>query len=62
MVPVCSEGVLKIEAGEGEKVIRLIRIHIEEDAGKSIHDIGEFAVDIPLIISNHNDLAPLAAH
>ena len=30
-----------IDAGEGEKVIRLIRIHIEEDAGKSIHDIGE---------------------
>ena len=39
--PICSEGVLKIEAGEGEKVIRLIRIHIEEDAGKSIHDIGD---------------------
>ena len=26
------------------------------------NSIGEFAVDIPLIISNHNDLAPLAAH
>jgi formyltetrahydrofolate deformylase len=26
------------------------------------HNIGEFAVDIPLIISNHPDLAPLAKH
>ncbi|MEI8186526.1 MAG: formyltetrahydrofolate deformylase [Chlorobiaceae bacterium] len=26
------------------------------------NSIGEFAVDIALIISNHNDLAPLAAH
>ena len=25
------------------------------------NSIGEFAVDIPLVISNHNDLAPLAA-
>ncbi|TLU87595.1 MAG: Asp-tRNA(Asn)/Glu-tRNA(Gln) amidotransferase subunit GatB [Chlorobium sp.] len=39
--PICSDGVLVIDAGEGSKEIRLIRIHIEEDAGKSIHDIGE---------------------
>ncbi len=39
--PICNEGHLVIDAGEGEKDIRLIRIHIEEDAGKSIHDIGE---------------------
>ncbi len=39
--PICSDGVLAIDAGEGTKEIRLIRIHIEEDAGKSIHDIGE---------------------
>jgi len=39
--PICSEGVLHIDAGEGQKEIRLIRIHIEEDAGKSIHDIGD---------------------
>ena len=39
--PICGEGTLTIDAGEGRKEIRLIRIHIEEDAGKSIHDIGE---------------------
>ncbi|MFZ4526035.1 MAG: Asp-tRNA(Asn)/Glu-tRNA(Gln) amidotransferase subunit GatB [Chlorobium sp.] len=39
--PICGEGSLTIDAGEGPKEIRLIRIHIEEDAGKSIHDIGE---------------------
>jgi len=39
--PICGEGTLTINAGEGSKEIRLIRIHIEEDAGKSIHDIGE---------------------
>jgi len=39
--PICGEGTLTIDAGEGQKEIRLIRIHIEEDAGKSIHDIGE---------------------
>jgi aspartyl-tRNA(Asn)/glutamyl-tRNA(Gln) amidotransferase subunit B len=39
--PICSEGVVHIDAGEGTREIRLIRIHIEEDAGKSIHDIGE---------------------
>ena len=39
--PICSEGMVPIDAGEGKRDIRLIRIHIEEDAGKSIHDIGE---------------------
>ncbi|NTW68564.1 MAG: Asp-tRNA(Asn)/Glu-tRNA(Gln) amidotransferase subunit GatB [Chlorobiaceae bacterium] len=39
--PICSEGNVHIDAGEGRKDIRLIRIHIEEDAGKSIHDIGD---------------------
>ncbi|TLU88138.1 MAG: Asp-tRNA(Asn)/Glu-tRNA(Gln) amidotransferase subunit GatB [Chlorobium sp.] len=39
--PICGEGSIHIDAGEGIKEIRLIRIHIEEDAGKSIHDIGD---------------------
>jgi aspartyl-tRNA(Asn)/glutamyl-tRNA(Gln) amidotransferase subunit B len=38
--PICGEGSIHIDAGEGTREIRLIRIHIEEDAGKSIHDIG----------------------
>ncbi|NTV02374.1 MAG: Asp-tRNA(Asn)/Glu-tRNA(Gln) amidotransferase subunit GatB [Chlorobiaceae bacterium] len=39
--PICSEGMIHIDTGEGRKEIRLVRIHIEEDAGKSIHDIGD---------------------
>lgn len=36
--PICTGGLIKIKTAEGEKEIRLNRIHIEEDAGKSIHD------------------------
>jgi aspartyl-tRNA(Asn)/glutamyl-tRNA(Gln) amidotransferase subunit B len=32
---------LHVETDEGSKDVRLVRIHIEEDAGKSIHDIGD---------------------
>jgi len=37
--PICQEGFVKIRMSEGEKKIRLNRIHIEEDAGKSLHDV-----------------------
>ncbi|MGZ3851529.1 MAG: Asp-tRNA(Asn)/Glu-tRNA(Gln) amidotransferase subunit GatB [Flavisolibacter sp.] len=36
--PICKGGYLEITAGNETKTIRLNRIHIEEDAGKSIHD------------------------
>ena len=36
--PVCSGGSVSIPVDSGVKKIRLVRIHIEEDAGKSIHD------------------------
>jgi aspartyl-tRNA(Asn)/glutamyl-tRNA(Gln) amidotransferase subunit B len=39
--PICSEGLIHIDTDEGRKEVRLVRIHIEEDAGKSIHDIGD---------------------
>jgi aspartyl-tRNA(Asn)/glutamyl-tRNA(Gln) amidotransferase subunit B len=39
--PVCSEGMIHVDTDDGRKNIRLVRIHVEEDAGKSIHDIGD---------------------
>lgn len=40
--PICSDGFVVIQMPEGRKTIRLERIHLEEDAGKSIHDIDPF--------------------
>ena len=39
--PLCEHGYVEIDTKEGKKKIRLLRIHIEEDAGKLNHD--EFA-------------------
>ncbi|OOG74891.1 Asp-tRNA(Asn)/Glu-tRNA(Gln) amidotransferase subunit GatB [Algoriphagus sp. A40] len=40
--PICIGGVVPIELADGtEKVIRLNRVHMEEDAGKSMHLVGE---------------------
>ncbi|MBN1499533.1 MAG: Asp-tRNA(Asn)/Glu-tRNA(Gln) amidotransferase subunit GatB [Spirochaetes bacterium] len=35
--PICIGGYIRVGNGENEKKIRLNRIHMEEDAGKSIH-------------------------
>ncbi len=37
--PICVGGQVAIQTNEGENFIQLNRIHLEEDAGKSIHDI-----------------------
>jgi aspartyl-tRNA(Asn)/glutamyl-tRNA(Gln) amidotransferase subunit B len=37
-LPVCRNGYIDIEVGGAVKRVRLIRIHLEEDAGKNIHD------------------------
>lgn len=38
--PICENGQVYIKDDEGnEKAIRITRIHMEEDAGKSIHDV-----------------------
>ena len=36
--PICKKGFVKIKSEKTEKEIRLNRIHMEEDAGKSLHD------------------------
>ncbi|HEX6181009.1 MAG TPA: Asp-tRNA(Asn)/Glu-tRNA(Gln) amidotransferase subunit GatB [Chitinophagaceae bacterium] len=36
--PICTEGYVTIEVNGNQKNIRLNRIHLEEDAGKSLHD------------------------
>ena len=36
--PIVGEGLLTVETDEGEKVIGVERIHIEQDAGKLMHD------------------------
>ena len=39
--PICTNGTVKIQTAIGEKLVKLIRIHLEEDAGKSIHNTSE---------------------
>ncbi len=39
--PICKGGKIKIKTLAGERYIQLNRIHLEEDAGKSIHDIDD---------------------
>jgi aspartyl-tRNA(Asn)/glutamyl-tRNA(Gln) amidotransferase subunit B len=37
--PICVGGYVQVRVGDQVKNVRLTRIHLEEDAGKSIHDI-----------------------
>ncbi len=39
--PICTGGYVSIQTSEGKKNVQLNRIHLEEDAGKSIHDLDE---------------------
>ena len=39
--PICNGGFLTIQTENGNKNVKLNRIHMEEDAGKSIHDLFE---------------------
>ena len=46
--PIVEKGSIKILVENSEKIINITRAHLEEDAGKSIHDLyeGETAVDL----------------
>ncbi|MCF6178837.1 MAG: Asp-tRNA(Asn)/Glu-tRNA(Gln) amidotransferase subunit GatB, partial [Geopsychrobacter sp.] len=46
--PICTEGRLRIRLEDGDKWIGITRIHIEEDAGKSMHDIDPYYTLIDL--------------
>jgi aspartyl-tRNA(Asn)/glutamyl-tRNA(Gln) amidotransferase subunit B len=54
-LPICKDGYVDIEVGGQTRRIRITRIHMEEDAGKLLHDVGAgTAVDynrsgVPLI-------------
>ena len=39
--PICKGGIVQIKTAQGVKEVRLTRIHLEEDAGKSIHDLDD---------------------
>lgn len=43
-LPLCSNGFIEIASSNGKRKIRINRIHLEEDAGKSIHDQGNFTL------------------
>ena len=52
--PICRDGYVEIETSKGNKRINLKQIHIEEDAGKLVHDGGMSLVDynrasVPLV-------------
>ncbi|HJU11540.1 MAG TPA: Asp-tRNA(Asn)/Glu-tRNA(Gln) amidotransferase subunit GatB, partial [Candidatus Binataceae bacterium] len=53
-LPLCKGGYIEIGNGGSPRRIRLVRIHMEEDAGKNIHEAGSSLVDfnrsgVPLV-------------
>ena len=46
--PICKNGLVRIVVGGTERFIKLNRIHMEEDAGKSLHDVDETFTAIDL--------------
>ena len=46
--PICKNGFVSIKIDDTERNIRLNRIHMEEDAGKSLHDVDENYTSIDL--------------
>jgi aspartyl-tRNA(Asn)/glutamyl-tRNA(Gln) amidotransferase subunit B len=50
--PLCSDGIIKININNKEKNIHIKRIHLEEDAGKLIHEIGSTKLNYSLLDLN----------
>jgi aspartyl-tRNA(Asn)/glutamyl-tRNA(Gln) amidotransferase subunit B len=38
--PICEHGSVEVEVGQAKKPVRIRRAHLEEDAGKNIHEAG----------------------
>jgi len=47
-IPIVEGGALKIQVGDTEKTVRVTRAHLEEDAGKSLHEDFEGMTGIDL--------------
>ena len=45
-LPICENGLVTISTQEGNKDIRVRRIHMEEDAGKNVHEGNQSLVDL----------------
>ncbi|MDR1695948.1 MAG: Asp-tRNA(Asn)/Glu-tRNA(Gln) amidotransferase subunit GatB [Endomicrobium sp.] len=54
--PLCSRGKLTIKANGKEKTINITRIHLEEDAGKLVHEIGSRKLDYSLLDLNRGSV------
>lgn len=52
--PICHDGYVEIETNDGTKRIGITRIHMEEDSGKSIHDL-----DIDTLVDLNRSGVPL---
>jgi aspartyl-tRNA(Asn)/glutamyl-tRNA(Gln) amidotransferase subunit B len=52
-LPLCCEGVFEFNTDEGTKSVRIRRAHLEEDAGKLLHDApGGYAIDFSIVDLN----------
>lgn len=54
--PVCSDGKITISADGQPKIIRIQRIHLEEDAGKLLHSIGSTELPYSLVDLNRSSI------
>ncbi|MCL2143921.1 MAG: Asp-tRNA(Asn)/Glu-tRNA(Gln) amidotransferase subunit GatB [Endomicrobia bacterium] len=54
--PLCSKGKLAINIDGKEKIINITRIHLEEDAAKLVHEIGNRKLDYSLLDLNRGSI------
>lgn len=54
--PVCEDGAVEISVKNQKKIIRIQRIHLEEDAGKLLHAIGNVELPYSLVDLNRSSI------